>query len=247
VFVNRIGPFGIALASFLLLRAHPAAADDTTACVEAAEHGQTLRARGKLRAARDAFVAGSAPNCPKATRNDCIRWLGEIDASIPTVVVAATVGGADTTDVGVSIDGERVRDRLDGRAIAIDPGSHVFAFFHDGASVEQRVVIAEGEKNRKLIARFEPAKVRRSESETTTSRPVLGWVLGGIGMAALGSFAFFAASGRSDLADLRNACAPECSDRSVDYARREMLVADISLGAAIISLGAAAVVLLTSR
>jgi hypothetical protein len=68
-----------------------------------------------------------------------------------------------------------------------------------------------------------------------------------LGAAALGSFAFFALTGKSDENDLRDSCSPNCPESDVDSVRTKYLVADISLGVGIASLGAATWLFVTSR
>jgi hypothetical protein len=109
------------------------------------------------------------------------------------------------------------------------------------------VVVAEGEKNRRLVVRFDGAAEGGSPSIPATSRttsggpPVLTYVLGGIGVVAMGSFAFFGVTGKNDLHDLRDRCAPDCADDEISKVKREMTVADVSLGIGIVALGAALV------
>jgi hypothetical protein len=77
--------------------------------------------------------------------------------------------------------------------------------------------------------------------------PTAAWVLGGVGAAALGSFVGFALSGRAKENDMMSSCAPYCSQQDEDTMRRRYLVADISLGVSLVSLGAAAYLVLSSR
>lgn len=71
--------------------------------------------------------------------------------------------------------------------------------------------------------------------------PVASWVLGGIGVAATASFVGFALAGKSAQSNELEACKPNCSSRAIDAVFREYLVADISLGVAVVSLAVATV------
>lgn len=74
--------------------------------------------------------------------------------------------------------------------------------------------------------------------------PWQSWVLGGVGIAALGSFAFFGLSGLGDQrqAEAPGGCAPNCNSSQVDPIRTKFTIADVSLGAGIVALAAAAIV-----
>src|SRR5215472_923722 len=195
---------GVAATAVVALGARSASADGTTvknACLSAAERGQNLRTDGKLVSARDEFLVCARDDCPHLVRTDCMTWLSQIDASLPSVVFSATAGGADVTDVRVRYDGQLLLERLDGKAKPIDPGTHVFQFERAGDKVEVRVVIAEGEKNRKVIAVFDNPRTATPPPSAVSSSggrapvPIAAYVLGGVGLLAAGSFAYFGITG----------------------------------------------------
>jgi len=238
------------VASALGFWCRSARADESAiaSCLAAAERGQDLRSAGKLVSARRAFLACVSPRCPEMVQQDCGQWLAALDENLPTVVVLATVGNRDVWDVNVSVDGESFAKQLDGRAMPIDPGRHVFTFEHRDRRVEQVVVIAEGQKNRRLITHFEdtgpphsppPREVPPPAVRDGRGVPTLAYVFAGLGAVAAGSFAYFGITGKNDLRDLHSDCAPRCSDSEVGAVRNELLVADISLGVSIVSLGLA--------
>jgi hypothetical protein len=70
-------------------------------------------------------------------------------------------------------------------------------------------------------------------------------VLGGVGVVGIGAFAYLGLTAKGDLDHLRQTCAPFCSSSDLDSARHEALGADIALGVGVVSLAAAAYVLLT--
>lgn len=148
-----------ALAALLLggsLASTSSAADDKEVCVRAVEHAQNARLDGKLREAREGFVTCARPVCPAAIREDCTRWVAEVDASLPSVVFEAVwANGSDVTGMTVLLDGAPVAGAEKGRAIAVDPGEHTFRFETAGAApVETRNVVREGEKNRPIHVVF---------------------------------------------------------------------------------------------
>jgi hypothetical protein len=140
-----------------------------------------------------------------------------------------------------------VTTRLTGTAIGVEPGEHVFKFEReDGKVVEQRVLVVEGDKNRKITGDFsalvpKPQPKAGGGGEGAPERreskpiPVLAYVAGGVAVAALGSFAFFAIRGKGREKDLAGECSPRCTDSDVDPVRRDYLVADISLGVAVVA------------
>jgi hypothetical protein len=245
----------VALAASMM-PARASALEPGAVCVQAAEKGQDARERGALRTARAHFVTCAADACPKAMRVDCARWLEELDASIPTIVVGARDGsGADLFDVRVKVDGEPVEDVQAGRPIVLDPGPHVVRFERGKPpSVEVRemkVLLRTGERNRSVVATMVgregpvPAETDAGKASHVSTVPTASWIFGGIGVLALGSFGTFAVLGAQEKSRLRNTCSPTCSDSEVSTLRTDYLVADISLGVGIVALGLATYFLLT--
>jgi hypothetical protein len=200
--------------------------------------------------------------CPAVVVAHCARWLEDVDAAIPTVVIKARAGGADVTNVSVSVDGTKVVDALDGQALPIEPGSHLLRYVRAGASatvVEERVLVVAGEKNRLLLVDFAsveaprsapPAPVASSSGAPDAPRASVSpfaWVFGGVASAAAGSFAYFGATGKSDLDSLRATCAGHCDNAGVSAAWNKLIVADVSLGVGVVSLGAAVWLFLSPR
>jgi hypothetical protein len=223
---------------------------DRKECPGAAEKTQRLRSEGKLREAREQAVICARAQCPAVIRKDCEPWLSEIDAALPTIVVGAKDGGKDVIDVKVSIDGTQVATVLDGKSIPINPGAHTFKYEREGSeSVEEKVVIREGEKARqvtvvfpsKIVMKDEPKKnlyARDSDDKPAGGSIVPGVIVGAIGVAGIGSF-FFHLSAKSDLDDLRARCAPRCTDAELSDVNTKIIIADVSLGAGVVALGLA--------
>jgi hypothetical protein len=64
------------------------------------------------------------------------------------------------------------------------------------------------------------------------------YVVGGVGLAALGSSVAFATWGHHDF-ELLDACSPNCKQDSLDHVRSMYIAADISLGVGAVALGVA--------
>jgi hypothetical protein len=247
----------LALATVLLSGpAHSAggSSEEKDACFRAVDSGQQLRTNRKLVAAKDQFIVCARPVCPGPVKKDCAQWLAEVEATLPSVVLGAKdAHGGDILDVGVSVDNAPLLQKLDGSSIPVDPGPHVFHFEWRGhGSVDQQTLIREGERNRLITVTFPASlpvsQVSSSENASPTHPvPVGVWVFGGLAIAGGAAFAGLAASGQSDANNLRSTCAPDCSSSSVDSAKTKIILANVSLGVGIASLGVATVWFLLSR
>jgi hypothetical protein len=177
-------------------------ADTIQVCDAAYRQTQISRRAGKLLDARKQALACGASACPEADKTDCVKWLAELDANLPTVVFAVQdTAGADTLKVRVSVDGTALGETLDGKAVALDPGSHKLRFEIAGAdAIEQNIVILEGQKNRRIEISFKkqealppspptmpaaPPTSPPSPGDEAPQRSVAPWVIGGVGLAGL--------------------------------------------------------------
>jgi hypothetical protein len=222
-----------------------AARADVAACVAAHSHGQAERNAGRLQSAKADFISCSTSECPGAIRSECASFLAEVEGYMASVVFAAVdADGTDVTDVKVQVDQQLVLDKLSGLATTLDPGSHEIIYtWPDGFEQKQTVVVAQGEKNRRVELRRAPNKVEPPPSPAPAaaphvkSTPALAYVLAGVGVAALGSFAAFAVTGKSAERAM-DGCKPACTKAELDKMRLRYLVADISLGVGVVALGA---------
>jgi hypothetical protein len=221
------GPLAVAVA----VSGAPARAGDKEACITASNRGQDQRAIGKLTEARAEFISCASESCPTVVRTYCAKWLEEVQASIPTIVLAAkNERGRDVVEAEVWTDGVRLARSIDGNAVPIDPGPHRLRFERPGGgAVELDVIVRAGEKNRTVAVVFHPP-TERAEPPSRAGVPVASYILGVIGAVGLGSFAFFGLTGASQLRSLRDGCAPYCAHDDVVDVRTKFLVGDVSLG-----------------
>ncbi len=204
-------------------------------CVASSEEAQALRRAVKLRAARERLVTCAQVECPAVVRKDCIAWLAEVDAALPTVVLQATTeSGAEIEAVKVTSDGELLTSHLDGMAIAVDPGEHVLRWESEGFQpLEQHVVVHEGEKSRQLSVHLVPLAPAPPPAACATPAPPSAapspavvpppaespaassaspglpygfWLSAGVSAAGLASFAVFGIEGRNAYSHLQNTC-----------------------------------------
>lgn len=226
-------------ASALLLVPASASAEPKDACIVAYEQTQTLRKDGKLVAARAQAEICAQSTCPALLTKDCTRWMSELEASTPSVVFEArNEAGAAFTDVRVSMGGEVLASRLDGKPIAIDPGKHVFHFETAGAVADETVLVREGEKNRRVRATF-PGRVAPTPAGEARPVPTGVWIFGGVSVVALGVSAAFGIDGLAKK-DALDECRPRCAPSDVDAMTASFTVADVALGAGIMAAAAAA-------
>jgi hypothetical protein len=227
-------------------------ADEREACASAAEQGQQLRDEGKYRRAREQMLTCGREVCPGPIKSDCGRWLTELDREAPTVVFGARDNkGGDLLDVRVSMDNTVVSERLDGKPVLVDSGEHTFKFeAKDGSVKEERVLLRAAEKARPIIVTFGTGSA--GASGTTPARAegssegsiIPAAIVGGLGLVALGSFAYFGLSGKSDVDNLQG-CKPKCAEKDVDAARTKLIIADISLGVGVVALAVATFMFVT--
>src|SRR5476651_2121227 len=118
-----------------LYLAAPAVAADPTKdqCIDANETSQAMRKAEKLRDAEQRLLVCVAASCPGPVRDDCAQRLTEVRSVTPTIVfVVKDDADQDLGAVRVTMDGAPLVDKLDGTAIALNPGQHHFVFEAEG-------------------------------------------------------------------------------------------------------------------
>jgi hypothetical protein len=248
------------------------AADEKQVCLGAYISAQRLRQEDKLIEAREQLLLCARDLCPATLKKDCTTWTAEVDQATPSVVIdARNADGGDVIDVKVTVDGKPFAERIDGKARPLNPGVHTFHYETEGSpAVEEKVVIRAGDKMRKLTVKFAPQGKQSGVTPTpgpsadkpghetspdgdkdgsadkgTGSRPVpvVVYVLGGVGVAALAGFTYFAVKFNGQVSDL-DSCKPRCSPDQVDDAKSTRTLSYIPLGIGVASLGAATILYL---
>jgi hypothetical protein len=211
----------------------PAARADVAKCVDANAHSQALRRDGKLAAAHAELLACAAASCPELVRDDCAARLDEVERAQPTILFDARDGdGHDLVAVKVTVDGQPLADRLDGKALRVDPGEHTFVFAAEGQPpVTQRLVLREAEKDRRERVVIGAATVHEAPAPAPVVAPppaepapsglgtrrILGIALGGAGVVGIGVGAIFGAMASSAWSSAKSACGGDigrCADVS---------------------------------
>jgi hypothetical protein len=235
-----------------LLPSSARAASPAEECIAAADAGQTHRDASQLLRARADFTACAASRCPGPVRGDCTKWLTEVESALPTVVfIARYDDGSDARDVKVSMDGAALVSRLDGSATAVDPGEHTFTFSVGAKEIRQTILVHSGEHNRTIIVRLPSEQSTTPTTPATPAKssfPVAAAIVGGIGIAVLGTGIVFGALAKSDLNKLEaDPCAAtrQCSSSDVSAIKTRYIVADVLMGTGVVALGIGVVLWLT--
>jgi hypothetical protein len=262
----------VALVPLVTLAAAPAARaqDAKTACRDAYEQAQLLRREGKPHASKGQLEACARAECSDAVRADCVKWLDEVERSVPTVVLEAHTESGDPQAVRVTMDGTLLAERIDGKPIEVEPGPHAFRFELAGRPpVDVNVVVFEGQKDRAVAARWAPPQPPpgtpgpgspspleppappvplaplEPAGELPRPIPAAAWIAGGVGVAGLAAFATLAAVGTAKKNELDTTCSPLCTPGDLAPARTAFAAADVSLAVGLVAVGVATTLVLT--
>lgn len=224
------------------------AAPTVEQCVAASAAGQQQQKKGSLFAAKQQLETCSDPLCPTLVQSECTKWLADVLAAMPSIVVVARVDGVDQQQARVLLDGHLWLNELSGRPEDIEPGEHELTVTVGKQTQGQRLVVNVAEKNRLVVFSFasqltEPIVTKPLPDVPGVAVaeprgfPTLPVVLSTVGAAGVGLFIGFGLSGRAALERLeKNECAATktCNPALVDDVRRRFLVADISLGVGVV-------------
>jgi hypothetical protein len=255
----RMGRSTLAIAAALwTLLAAPrlGRANEKQVCFAAADDAQQQRIDGKLKAAR--------ADCPALVRSDCEKWMTEVLALLPTIVLAVRdAQGNDVAVADVWIDGAAMEHGLDGKPIEVDPGMHTLRVVSSatGQSAEDHVLVREGEKGRAVsvtlgasngvassggAATLPPAATSEAprsggeEPARSWSPSPWTWVLGGVGVVAVGVGAALELSVNAQASSLSGTCRHACTQDQVHpLVVQQQILGPIAFGVGAVSLAAA--------
>jgi len=208
-----------ALGALFGVAARPAFAAGPTMseCLSANESAIQSRADRHLRQSREQSIACAAPSCPREVRAACQTRVAQLSGAIPTVVFEVKDGsGTDLTGVALRMDGQPLVARLDGTAVAVDPGEHIFAFSAPGQpTVEKHFVLYEGALDRHESIVLDTAPVAAvpppappASSSGLGARKLVGLTLGGAGVAGIAVGSIFGVMAFSSWSSAGIACGP---------------------------------------
>ena len=141
------------LALGVLTSSAVAAKPKTAECLAASEASFKSASAHQLRSERSQLLVCAAASCPGDIQKECLRRVEEVNRAIPSIIFVARDGdGNDLSAVKVTMDGEILAERLEGTALAIDPGEHRFTFETSGQpTLEKKILIHEAEKERREV------------------------------------------------------------------------------------------------
>ncbi|MEJ7733083.1 MAG: hypothetical protein WKG00_28285 [Polyangiaceae bacterium] len=229
------------------------------ACLEAHGKGQDLREAGKVSEAREQFLKCAQSACPSMVQSDCARFSEELQRIVPTVTFVARDGrGNDLPDVSVFVDDVAVASKLTGKSYELDPGSRTVRFVYGDKTIEQKVVVSQGEKGRTVAATFEdpspaaaapassaaaPAAMASADDAEQPSRSVVPLVIAGAGLVTAAVGAVIIGVGLGDVPDNCSYSDKECvaapEDPVFDDAKSAAGTVNLGIGLAAAGAGVA--------
>lgn len=226
------------LLGFLWISAD-AQAQGTAECLSVHRAGQEQRLAGELDAARASFEQCVAVTCPEPIRKDCAAWLDEVKAAPSVTVSVQTMTGQSVRDAQLEIDGEPHHgDPL--QAIVLEPGDHTIRVQANGYQANtSEISLAAGERQRLVVVQLQPSAEERVEGRGI---PVATYVLGGVALAGLSTFAGFGIAGYLQLKDMESRCDGQCSEDEISSGKRKYVIADVGAAVGIAAAVAAVVV-----
>lgn len=185
----------------------------------------------------------------------------QLEARVPKVVITR---GEGAKGAKVEIDGVALGEAQIGKEFAVDPGSHKVTAKIDRGEWEQTVEVAEGET--KPIELVPPDDLKGGGAvkddtpsdetppddngvklDTKKSAGALPWIVGGVGIVALGAGAFFGLQAKKKEDDLnascRNGVCPNSKKSLEDDSKQAALFSNIGFGVGIAAVGTAIVLL----
>jgi hypothetical protein len=250
----------ISLSLSVLLAPNAALAADRAVCLSAVDKGQGLRDEGKLREAREAFLACSDRSCPSAVSTQCTQWLEESERDIPSIVFRVKdTAGKEALDAQVFLEGSDAAIPIQTKALPLNPGSYkIKATLRDGKSREETILLRKGERDRVIEIAFPiglaaeapvpagAAAVVPSEPAAASSQgfkiPAYAWIGVGVGVLGAVGTGVFAASANSDQSALTESrCAPQCDASKRSDIEGKVTLANVSLIASGVGFGFAIV------
>jgi hypothetical protein len=227
--------------------AEAAPADEKGVCIGAFDQAQVERAASHFLESQKQLLVCSRPVCGNALMAECTQMYTDIDRAIPSVVLTAhdEARNVDLTAVDVTLDGHPFTQVLDGKPLPLDPGEYEFVFSVPGREpVRRSLVVGTGDKYRQVQVVFpaprpaarpapSPATSVEVEVDATPSGksvPTMSFVLGGIGIVGLGTFAGLRIVGNGDFDDMKQGCAPTCAESDVSDLRQKFVLSNVALG-----------------
>jgi hypothetical protein len=228
-------------------------------CLLAYADAQEQRMRGALLAAREQLLQCSSNECPRPIEHDCSEWLREVEGDLSSVVFAVSdEGGHDLPSAIVQVNGKPLSDLSEGRAQLLDPGSYDYSVEAPGfLRLDGTLVMRQSEKNRIVRVQLERLGAPQptaaavallsaaGPSDSSFHVPTASIVLGATALVGMAGFAYFGLRGHARRDDAER-CTSDCA-ALIDSGKRDYIVADISLAAAVAAAGTALAIALLDQ
>ena len=225
-----------------------AGADQRAQCFEAHRAAQELKRVSRFVEAHEHLLICSEAACPGAIIEDCGSWLTDLERLTPSVVFQVHVDGHDAPDASIFIDEVAVENTSGG--VPLNPGLHTMRAEVPGREpLVQKVNLPAGQRMRLVTFNFESAPAAATSSAQPADKaarpvPVAVYPLLGVGVAGLAAFGVLASLGKVEQNELKDTCAPNCSDDDMSKMKTMYLIGDISAGVGAAALVAAGIVYL---
>lgn len=222
------------------------AEQDPAECIRTHADAQVLVKAGKLLEARKKFEACAIADCPKVIQKDCKNLGKTVEKSISTLRLSLLEpDGKAINGFEVELDGTALPLSASEDFIEVDPGERRFRLTApDYPAADVTVAVREGQKHRSVVVQFAPRDPASGKIHN------LGQILMGVGAFGMVTFAAFEVSARIDQGELGDRASRPRTDRDyelVDRMHTKYVVADVSLGVGLVSLGVATYLLLVTR
>jgi hypothetical protein len=231
-----------ALSGVLGWSAAPARGDEVEICADAAEAGQKLALARKHIEAKQAFVRCVQESCPAEIRDVCGPLLEESKARIAHVTVRVrSADGKDVVDAVVLLDARPFQPRVDAIAREIDPGVYRFRAKAGALQSEEiEAAIAEGERRSIDLVLDAPPPAGGPATRGPGPAP---WIVGGVGLASLTTFAVLQGVAQSRRIDLEETCGVTgtCDPTEVDSVDAQLKASVVMLGVGAAAVAASAI------
>jgi hypothetical protein len=214
------------------------------ACSAAYERTQVFDRESALVQAREQSILCAKRECPEFVQKECLEWLEDLDARIPTILIEAYDRvGARVDDVTVLFDGVVLARTLDGVEMRVDPGAHQLTFQRRGErTVIQDITLRERDKRKIVVVRFSPspADAAPTASASASAAPagsgapagtpamrVAAYVTGATAFASLVAAVSLGAVAVAEQGELAGRCSPKCSSGEIEGLRGKAIAADV--------------------
>lgn len=207
--------------------------------------GKVVDAAATLEAIVGEKLGPSAPPPFHEAQRDAAVELASVKARIATLEIAVEIRGADATPI-VTVD-DAPAPAGGARTFAVDPGAHRVRVSARDAVWEQTVQLVDGEKRVVRVA----ISTIQAKAPLPPQR-LVGYILGGVGIASMAVGGVFGANAVSDQHALRDQCGadghacPPGTQSQISALRTKALVADLAIGGGAAVFIAGAVVVLTA-